>query len=80
MSGFSLGTPVVLGIPFDAHSSYMRGAAGAPAAIRMALHSSSGNSWTESGVDLGVEGGVRMRATCGLWRMHLLLSKPVLAN
>jgi agmatinase len=34
----------------------MRGAAGAPQAIRSALHSSSGNYWTESGVDLGVEG------------------------
>src|SRR5215471_20101517 len=56
MSHFSAGTPVILGIPFDANSSYMRGAAGAPAAIRMALHSGSGNSWTESGVDLGVEG------------------------
>jgi arginase len=50
------GTPAVLGIPFDANSSYMRGAAGAPAAIRSALHSSAGNYWTESGVDLGVEG------------------------
>jgi len=56
MSHFSAGTPVVVGIPFDANSSYMRGAAGAPAAIRIALHSGSGNSWTESGVDLGVEG------------------------
>lgn len=50
------GTPVLLGIPFDANSSYMRGAAGAPAAMRAALHSSSGNYWTESGVDLGLVG------------------------
>jgi len=59
MSGFRLGTPgtpVLLGIPFDANSSYLRGAAGAPKAIRAALHSAAGNSWTESGVDLGVEG------------------------
>jgi agmatinase len=34
----------------------MRGAAGAPTAIRAALHSSAGNYWTESGVDLGVKG------------------------
>lgn len=47
------GTPALLGIAFDANSSYMRGAAGAPAAIRSALHSSAGNYWTESGVDLG---------------------------
>ncbi len=50
------GMPVIIGIPFDANSSYMRGAAGAPAAIRTALHSTAGNYWTESGVDLG-EGG-----------------------
>ncbi len=46
------GKPVVLGVPFDANSSYMRGAAGAPAAIRTALHSTAGNYWTESGVEL----------------------------
>jgi arginase len=50
------GTPVILGIPFDANSSYMRGTAGAPPAIRKALHSSAGNYWTETGVDLGVKG------------------------
>jgi arginase len=52
----AVGTPVLLGIPFDANSSYMRGTAGAPAAIRKALHSSAGNYWTETGVDLGVKG------------------------
>ena len=50
------GSPVLLGIPFDANSSYMRGAAGAPSAIRANLHSSSSNYWTESGVDLGAAG------------------------
>lgn len=50
------GTPAVLGIPFDANSSYLRGSAGAPVEIRSALHSSSSNYWTELGVDLGVEG------------------------
>ncbi len=50
------GTPSLLGIPFDTNSSYMRGAAAAPAAIRSALHSSAGNYWTEAGVDLGEEG------------------------
>lgn len=52
----TVATPVLLGIPFDANSSYLRGAAGAPAAIRAAFHSSAGNYWTESGVDLGVKG------------------------
>jgi agmatinase len=50
------GTPAILGIPFDANSSYLRGSAGAPSEIRSALHSSSSNYWTELGVDLGVAG------------------------
>ena len=44
----------LLGIPFDANSSYLRGAALAPASIRDALRSDSSNLWTEDGVDLGV--------------------------
>ena len=31
------GTPVILGIPFDANSSWLRGAAGAPPIIRVAF-------------------------------------------
>jgi len=31
------GTPVILGVPFDANSSWLRGAAGAPPIIRVAL-------------------------------------------
>jgi len=50
------GTPVLLGIPFDANSSWLRGAAGAPPIIRVAFRSDSSNSWTETGVDLGAEG------------------------
>lgn len=42
----------LLGIPYDASSSFQRGAAGAPAAIREALWSEAGNTWTETGVDL----------------------------
>ena len=44
--------PTLLGVPFDAASSYRRGAAGAPAAIRAALASPAGNTWTEGLVDL----------------------------
>lgn len=44
----------LLGIPFDANSSYLRGTAGAPPKIREALRCDSSNMWTESGVDLGV--------------------------
>ncbi|MGB9074675.1 MAG: agmatinase [Terriglobales bacterium] len=50
------GTPVILGIPFDANSSWLRGAAGAPPIIRVAFQSDSSNSWTETGLDLGAEG------------------------
>jgi arginase len=49
-------TPVLVGIPFDANSSYLRGTAGAPGVIRSALHSTSWNYWTELGVDLGADG------------------------
>jgi arginase len=46
----------LLGIPFDANSSYLRGAAGAPAKIREALGCEASNKWTELGVDLGAAG------------------------
>jgi len=48
--------PVLLGIPFDANSSWLRGAAGAPPVIREALRSDASNLWTEAGVDLGMRG------------------------
>jgi len=47
--------PTLLGIPFDANSSYLRGAADAPPLIREALRCDSSNSSTESGVELGPE-------------------------
>ena len=40
----------VLGIPFDANSSFRRGPARAPAAIRRAMSSEAGNPWSERGV------------------------------
>jgi agmatinase len=49
------GTPVLLGIPFDANSSYLRGAAGAPHLIRKAFHCDSSNSSTETGIELSPE-------------------------
>src|SRR5256885_1041442 len=51
-----LGTPTLLGIPFDAQSSYLRGAGEAPGKIREALRCDASNSWSEYGVDLGVPG------------------------
>lgn len=53
----SPGVPVValIGAPTDCHSSFMRGASAAPAAIRGALASDHGNSYAESGVGLGTD-------------------------
>jgi arginase len=45
--------PTLLGIPFDANSSYLRGTASAPPKIREAFRCDSSNMWTELGVDLG---------------------------
>lgn len=50
--------PTLVGIPYDAASSYLRGAADAPPHIRRALESTSSNSWSESGIDLGAPGVV----------------------
>src|SRR6201997_5466420 len=50
------GVPTLLGIPYDAQSSYLRGAAEAPAKIREALACDASNHWTEIGVDLGPAG------------------------
>jgi arginase len=50
------GTPVILGVPLDHNSSFLRGAAGAPPLIREALHSDAWNKWAETGVDTGREG------------------------
>lgn len=50
------GVPVLIGIPFDGQSSYLRGAGEAPQKIREAMACEASNHWTESGVDLGVAG------------------------
>ena len=38
---------VLIGLPYDGSSSFLRGAAAAPALIRAALHSAAGNPWSE---------------------------------
>lgn len=48
--------PRIIGLPHDASSSYLRGAAEAPPLIRAALHSTAGNLWTENFRDLGEAG------------------------
>ena len=45
----------LIGLPTDSHSSFLRGAAGGPAAIRAALASDHGNDTAENGVELGVD-------------------------
>jgi len=68
------GTPVILGIPFDANSSWLRGAAGAPPIIRVSFRSDSSNSWTETGMDLSVEG-----AYCDAGDLKFTFAEPFTA-
>jgi agmatinase len=44
--------PQLIGVPYDASSSFLRGSAAAPPIIRQALHSPAGNQYTERGADL----------------------------
>jgi arginase len=48
--------PCLLGLPYDASSSFLHGAADAPNLIRAALRSPAGNDWTEQMVDLAQPG------------------------
>lgn len=50
------GPPILVGIPFDAQSSYLRGAGDAPPKIREALSCDAWNLSTELGVDLSLPG------------------------
>lgn len=45
----------IIGLPTDRNSSYLRGPAGAPAAIRAALFSDAGNPASETGAEIGRE-------------------------
>jgi agmatinase len=49
------GQVTLLGVPWDAHSSFLRGPALAPPQIRAALHSGAMNLCAESGHDLGAD-------------------------
>jgi agmatinase len=44
--------PKLIGIPYDASSSFLRGSAAAPPLIRQVINSSAGNQFTERGADL----------------------------
>lgn len=50
--------PCIIGLPHDASSSFRRGAADAPKAIRAALQSPAGNTWSEDLHDLAVDGAL----------------------
>lgn len=55
----SADTPIkLLGLPYDARSSFLRGPAEAPVAIRAALHSGSANWETELGSTVGPDTGL----------------------
>jgi agmatinase len=45
----------LIGLPTDSHSSFLRGAASAPAAIRLALASAHSNMAAESGADMTID-------------------------
>ena len=59
LDGLSPGMVAVLGVPSDVRSSFLRGAAGAPARIRQVMHSGCTNLCAEDGTDLKTE--VRFR-------------------
>jgi agmatinase len=50
------GTPTLIGLPYDGSSSFRRGAAAAPRAIREALRSPASNAWSETGLDTAGRG------------------------
>jgi hypothetical protein len=52
------GRPRLIGLPYDASSSFLRGSAVAPPLIRAALHSPAWNSWAHSLRDVLGEHGL----------------------
>jgi agmatinase len=44
--------PTLVGLPYDASSSFLRGAAAAPPLIRAALTSPATNAWSEAGLEI----------------------------
>jgi arginase len=51
--------PTLVGLPYDASSSFLRGPALAPARIREELHSSQSNGCSESGIRVIADEGIR---------------------
>ncbi|MEM6764723.1 MAG: agmatinase [Bacteroidota bacterium] len=65
-STFKPGDTVVVGFPFDAHSSFMRGPAKGPTALVEAYHSPSANLFTEKGLDLSLVAGLHFIGNANL--------------
>lgn len=55
LDNLQAGMVAVVGVPHDENSSFMRGAALAPAQIRQVLHAGSTNLCAENGIDLSLE-------------------------
>jgi arginase len=55
LESLEAGQVAVLGVPWDAHSSFLRGPALAPPQIRATLHSGAMNLCAENGLDLGAD-------------------------
>ena len=53
--------PTLIGLPYDASSSFLRGPALAPARIREELHSSQSNGCSERGIRVIADEGLRER-------------------
>ena len=51
-------TPTLLGLPYDASSSFLRGPAEAPPLIRKELWSEATNPWSEALIDLSAPGAL----------------------
>jgi len=51
-------TPTLLGLPYDASSSFLRGPAAAPPLIRKQLWSEATNPWSETLIDISVAGAL----------------------
>lgn len=64
----SMPIPTLLGLPYDAASSFTRGPAHGPEKIREALHSLAGNPWTESLLDTSTPGLMRDAGDVDFWR------------
>jgi arginase len=58
--GVPLNQVRLIGLPTDTHSSFLRGAAGAPPAIRAALASHHSNNAAEVGLELGLDIGLKL--------------------